>query len=361
MRPSVETQEVRRLPTKAPLWPGQTRPVRCNAPSAEIQDLKDRYMAWMMATGYAEDSLKAAHSDLEWLFRFLAARGIARIADVTPEILNDYSLWFREHKSSKNEGQTLSLMHVAQRLTGVRQFFKWLAKQMIVLYDPAEDLEVPKIHRGLPRTILTQEEARRLLDAPDLESPVGYRDKALLELLYATGVRTKELIRLKVEDVNLKDQTIFIRQGKYRKDRLIPVPVVTAGYLKEYIERVRPRFIKSMYRRGEDQGFLFLSYTGTHFLANRLKDIFKRAKAAAGIDKPVTAMVLRHSIASHLLENGMEMRYIQEFLGHERMVSTQVYAKVTLSGLRKHYNKAHPKERRAGAEKIAPSDAKEAP
>jgi len=158
----------------------------------------------------------------------------------------------------------------------------------------------------------------------------------------------------------LKDQTIFIRQGKYRKDRLIPVPVSTAGYLKEYIEKVRPRFVKSMYCKSQDQGFLFLSYTGTHLIANRLKDIFKRAKVAAGLDKTVTAMVLRHSIASHLLENGMDMRYIQEVLGHERMVSTQVYAKVTLSGLRKHYNRTHPKERRAGADKIAPSGPGEA-
>ena len=338
-------------------WPGhQGRPVMSSAPSVELQDLKDRYMAWMMATGYAEDSLKAAHADIEWLFRFLAGAGIARIADVTPEGLNDYSIWFREHKSMKNESQTVSLMHIAQRLIGVKQFFKWLAKQMVILYDPAEDLEVPKIHRGLPKTILTQVEARRLLDAPDLESPVGYRDKALLELLYATGIRTKELIRLKIEDVNLKDQTIFIHQGKYRKDRLIPVPVSTAGYLKEYMERVRPRFARSMWSEGSDKGFLFLNYTGGAVNAARLKDIFKRAKQAAKIDKTVTAMVLRHSIASHLLENGMDMRYIQEFLGHERMSSTQVYAKVTLSGLRKHYNKAHPKERRANADKIAPSE-----
>jgi len=358
MRPIAETQTpaIRRLATKAPLWSGQTRPVQNNAPSAEIQDLKERYMAWMMATGYADDSMRAAHSDLEWFFRFLAGAGIARIADVTPEVLNEYSLWFREHKSMKNEKQTLSLMHIAQRLIGVKQFFKWLAKQMVILYDPSEDLEVPKIHRGLPKTILTQEEVRRLLDAPDLESPVGYRDRALLELLYATGVRTKELVHLKLEDVNLKDQTIFVHQGKYRKDRLIPIPVVTAGYLKEYLERVRPRFVKSMYNNEKDQGFLFLSYRGSHLIANRLKYIFKRTKEAAGLDKTITCMVLRHSIASHLLENGMDMRYIQEFLGHERMVSTQVYAKVTLSGLRKHYNKAHPKERRANAEKIAPSE-----
>lgn len=352
----IKEPKPQRTSAKHPLWRGQTRPVNLFAPSAEIQELKDRYMTWMLATGYTEDTMRGAHSDLEWFFRYLAGAGIARVADVTPELLNQYSLWLRENKNRKNEGTTAGLLHIAHRLIGLKQFFKWLAKQMIVLYDPAEDLEVPRVHRGLPKTILTQEEARRLLETPDLSSPVGYRDKALLELLYATGVRTGELCRLKVEDVNLEDQTIFIHQGKCKKDRLTPIPAVTAGYMREYIEKVRPRFARSMWSKGKDQGFLFLNYTGGAVDAQHLKKIFEQAKLAAKIDKTVTAMVLRHSIASHLLENGMGMRYIQEFLGHERMMSTQVYAKVTLSGLRKKYNQTHPKERRANVGKAAPSE-----
>ena len=261
-------------------WPGhQGRPVMSSAPSVELQDLKDRYMAWMMATGYAEDSLKAAHADIEWLFRFLAGAGIARIADVTPEGLNDYSLWFREHKSMKNESQTVSLMHIAQRLIGVKQFFKWLAHSMIVLYDPAEDLELPRIHYGLPKTILTQEEVRKLLDAPDLKSPVGYRDKTVLELVYATGIRTAELFKLKVSDVDLKARTVFVRLGKGGKDRLLPLPGLTVGYLTEYIEKVRPRFIKNA--KGGDHGTLFVSYTGTAFDRQKLCVLFKRATKTA--------------------------------------------------------------------------------
>lgn len=317
-----------------------------NAPSAELQDLKDRYLAWMLGTGYAEDTLKGAHSDLEWFFKFLRGAGILRIADVTPEALNDYSLWIRENKNNRHEGKELSLIHVAHRLTGIKVFFRWLAQQMVVLYDPAEDLELPRVHRGLPHTILTQDEARRFLNAPDLKSPVGYRDKALLELLYATGIRTKELVRLKVEDVDLKSAAVLVRQGKGRKDRLIPIPALTAGYLKEYIEKVRPRFASSTYNKAPDQGFLFISFTGKWITAARLKEVFDRNGKAAKLDKRVTAMTLRHSIASHLLENGMDIRFIQEFLGHEQLSTTQIYAKVTLSGLRKSYNKAHPKEQR---------------
>lgn len=352
----IKEPKPQRASAKHPLWRGQTRPVNLFAPSAEIQELKDRYMTWMLATGYTEDTMRGAHSDLEWFFRYLAGAGISRVADVTPELLNEYSLWLRENKNRKNEGTTAGLLHIAHRLIGLKQFFKWLAKQMIVLYDPAEDLEVPRVHRGLPKTILTQDEARRLLETPDLSSPVGYRDKALLELLYATGVRTKELINLKVDDVNLDEQTVLVRQGKGKKDRLCAIPPLTAGYLKEYIEKVRPRFARSMWSKGKDEGYLFLNYTGGAINVGRLKDVLRRIQTSSGIGKTVTCMVLRHSIASHLLENGMGMRYIQEFLGHERMDSTQVYAKVTLSGLKKHYNKTHPKERRANAEKVAPSE-----
>lgn len=316
---------------------------RMNAPSAEFQQLKDRFLAWMIATRYAETSIKGAHADLEWLYKFLGLRDIKRAADVTPEVLNDYSLWLRERENKSHKGQKLSMAHILHRLTGVKSFCKWLADQMIVLCDPAENLDLPRIVQSLPQVILTQAEARKFLAAPDLRSPVGYRDKALLELLYSTGVRTAELFKLKVSDFDATARTIMIRQGKGGKDRLIPLPVLSSGYVKEYAERVRPKFAKNQKR---EDGALFLNWTGSPLEKNRLCDIFRRTAKAAGVDKRVTPMALRHSIASHLLENGMDVRYIQEFLGHEKLTTTQIYAKVTLSGLRKHFNKHHPKEKR---------------
>lgn len=326
--------------------------------SPELQELKGRFLAWMAVTQYAEDSMKGAHSDMEWFFRYLDMMGIERIADVTAEVLNDDSLWLREAKSRKQEGRALSASHLHHRLSGVKHFFAWLAKQMIVLVDPAEDLELPRLHYGLPTIILTQEEARKLMDAPDLKDPVGYRDKALFETVYGTGIRSGELVRLKAEHIDLTNRTLFVKQGKGGKDRLIPLPVLTVGYLKEYIEKVRPRFIERTDRRRKDEGTLFISWRGQPLDRSRLGEIFKRHAKTAGIEKPVTCMILRHSIASHLLENGMDCRYIQEFLGHERLSTTQIYAKVTLSGLRKHYNKHHPKERRANRRKQAPSENK---
>lgn len=311
---------------------------------SELRELKERYLSWLIATGYAETTVKNSHADLEWLLRFLELRAVSRVADMTTDVLRDFSLWLREQRHRYNEHRSVSLAHILHRLTTVKSFCRWLLKEMVVLQDPGEDLEVPRIAERLPLTILTQEEARRLLDAPDLRSPVGYRDKALLELLYATGIRTAELLRLRVSDLDFKAGSVFVRRGKGNKDRLIVVPVEAMGYAREYVEKVRPRFAKNM-KKGDD-GTLLLNYTGAKLDINRLAELLRRNTKLAKLDKHVTAMTLRHSIASHLLENGMDLRFIQEFLGHEKMSTTQIYARVTLSGLRKSYNKAHPRERR---------------
>ena len=310
----------------------------------ELRDLKDRYMAWLVSTGYAETTVKNSHADLEWLLRYLDMRAVSRVADITPELLEAYSLWLRDKSNSYHESRTIGLAHVVHRLTTLKSFCRWLVKEMVVLQDPTEDIEFPSMPARLPRVILTQEEARRVLDAPDLRSPVGYRDKALLELLYATGARTNELLRLRVSDLDYKARSVFIRKGKGNKDRLIVVPPEPMGYAREYAEKVRPRFAKHM--RGGDDGTLFLNYTGAKVEINAICAIIRRNTKLAGLDKHITALTFRHSIASHLLENGMDIRFIQELLGHEKMSTTQVYTKVTLTGLRKHYNKHHPRERR---------------
>lgn len=312
--------------------------------SKGLKLLKDRYLRWLFATRYAETTIKGSHADLEWFYRFLAQAGIENVEQVSFDTLSDYSMWLRQLENHRTKGGKLSLAHINHRLVTLKQFFKWLANEKVITSNIADDLELPRLGSALPQTILTQEEVRRLLDAPDLESPVGYRDKVLLEVLYSTGVRSAELKRLTVWDVDLKARTLMVREGKGGKDRLLPLPRLAVGYLREYLSKIRPRFAKR--RKGGDDGTLFLHYTGSTIDINRLCGLLKRCTALAGIEKRVTAMTLRHSIASHLLENGMDVRYIQEFLGHEKLSTTQIYAKVTLSGLMKHYNRAHPKERR---------------
>ncbi len=313
------------------------------APKSELRELAASYLAWLLATRYAEDTITNHTANIEWFLRYLEEQCITRIADVTAEMLADYSLCLRKQRNTVHEDRKISLAHVQHRLFTVKQFFGWLVGQMLILVNPAEDLELPVLPASLPQTILTQKEAQRLLDAPELKSPIGYRDKALLEVVYSTGIRISELFKLKVADFDFKNRTLFVKEGKGGKDRVLSVPLIAAGYLREYIERVRPKFVKAL---KHDDGIIFLTYTGSSLCINSMTNIFKRTTKAAGIDKRVTAMVLRHSIASHLLENGMDIRYIQEFMGHEKLSTTQIYSKVTLGGLRKMYNKSHPEEKR---------------
>ena len=315
-----------------------------SASKGEFRELKDRYLAWLISTGYAETTVKGAHADLEWLLRYMESRAVKRAADMTPEVLESFSVWLRDKKNCYHEHQPLSLAHIVHRLTTLKCFCRWLVKQMVILQDPSEDLEMPRLGERLPRVILTQEEARAVLDAPDLRSPVGYRDKALLELLYATGVRTNELVKLRVSDLDFKARSVFVRKGKGNKQRLVVVPPEPMGYAREYVEKVRPRFAK--HTKGGDDGILFLNYTGAHVEINGLCSLIRKNAKLAKLDKHITALTFRHSLGSHLLENGMDIRFIQELLGHEKMSTTQVYTKVTLSGLKKHYNKHHPREKK---------------
>ena len=307
--------------------------------SKELAKLKDRYLVWLIATNYSQNTVNHAHNQLQSLFFFLEARGITRIADVTTEILEIYSIALRRLKN----GLPPRPVYIHHRLNMIKQFFKWLLSQSVILKDPAEDLEMPKLPSQLPHTILTQAEARRLLDAPDLRSPIGYRDKALLELLYASGVRSRELLRLKIEDVDIKNRLVYVWQGKGAKDRVVPIPEIAASFVLEYVTQVRSRFAKLS---KPDDGTLFLNWNGHKLNLNRLCEIMRKNVKLAKIEKRVTAITLRHSLASALLENGMGIRYIQKILGHDKVSSTEIYSKVTLTGLKAHHAKHFMKERR---------------
>jgi integrase/recombinase XerD len=149
---------------------------------------------------------------------------------------------------------------------------------------------------------------------------------------------------MKVADLDFKARSVFVRKGKGNKQRLIVVPPEPMGYAREYVEKVRPCFAGRM--KGGDDGTLFLNYTGARIEINGLCALIKKNAKLAKLDKHVTALTFRHSIASHLLENGMDIRFIQEMLGHAKMSTTQIYSKVTLTGMMKHYNKHHPREKR---------------
>jgi integrase/recombinase XerD len=225
---------------------------------------------------------------------------------------------------------------IARRLSALRGFYRHLVREGAVARDPTEHVEVPRPARRLPRA-LSRPVAQALVEAPDTAQPRGVRDRALLELLYATGVRASECLGLRLEDVNLSAGYV-ICTGKGRKQRLVPVGAEALAWIRRYLRDVRPR-----HARRRDCGRLFLNPRGGPLSRQSLWTIVRAAAARAGVHARVSPHVLRHSFASHLLEGGADLRAVQVMLGHADIGTTQIYTHLPSSALRRMYQTCHPR------------------
>jgi integrase/recombinase XerD len=225
---------------------------------------------------------------------------------------------------------------VSRNLASIRSFYHFLLKEEVLTADPTVQIETPKVEKRLPK-VLTVDEVERLLQAPDPTTPAGARDKAMLELLYATGIRVSELVSIKVADVNLSAG--FLKcMGKGSKERIIPIGEYAQSTLLHYLEFGRNKLL-----RDEDPQALFLNHHGTQMSRQGFWKILKKYAVAAGIHKHITPHTLRHSFATHLLERGADLRAVQEMLGHADISTTQIYTHVTRTRLKEVYAAAHPR------------------
>lgn len=249
------------------------------------------------------------------------------IADAREDDLEDYT------NSLKAEGRSVST--VSRNIASLKCLYTFLCIKQIVKKNPAAGLVPEKSKPKLPE-ILTAKEVELLLDQPKCVDAKGYRDKAMLELLYATGIRVTELINLNVNDVNI--DTCILRCRSRNKERFIPMYPAAVKALKEYMNLVRPGMIAQ-----PEEAALFVNVNGKRMSRQGFWKILKHYRKAAGIDKDITPHTLRHSFAAHLLENGADIRSIQEMLGHADISSTQVYSQVVEKHLKEVYNKTHPR------------------
>lgn len=225
---------------------------------------------------------------------------------------------------------------ISRNLASIRSFFHFLVREDFILQDPTIHVDTPKIEKRLPR-VLTPEEIERLLRAPDQSTPSGMRDYAMLELLYATGIRVSELVSLKSTDVHLSSG--FLRcMGKGGKERIIPIGEYAVQALDNYLQQARPHLV----RKTKDEA-LFLNHHGTQMSRQGFWKILKKYAQEAGILKDITPHTLRHSFATHLLERGADLRAVQEMLGHADISTTQIYTHVTKGRLKEIYAAAHPR------------------
>ena len=225
---------------------------------------------------------------------------------------------------------------ISRNLAAIKSFYQYLVRDRYVEKDPAVNLESPKLEKKLPK-ILTIAEVEELLRQPNSSLPAGLRDKSMLELLYATGIRVSELISLNISDVNL-DMGYIKCYGKGAKERIVPLGSIAAKCVQEYMNKGRQKLVRTY-----EEPALFVNHHGNRLTRQGFWKIIKKYAQEANIAKDITPHTLRHSFATHLLENGADLRSVQEMLGHADISTTQIYTHVTKNRLKEVYDKTHPR------------------
>ena len=274
----------------------------------------------------SDNTLQSYNRDIKLYCNYLDAHNMD-IVKANEEELATYL------DSLKENGKAVST--VSRNLASLRSFYQYLHRTKVISDDPTLNLESPKIERKLPK-VLSSEQVELLLEQPKCVDLKGYRDKAMLELVYATGIRVTELISLNLNDVDLENG--YIKCIGKNKERVIPIGSLAVNALKEYVDKSRSILLKD-----ENDQALFVNVNGHRLTRQGFWKIIKQYKTQANIDVDITPHTLRHSFAVHLLENGAELRAIQEMLGHSDISSTQVYAQIEQNRIKDVYMKSHPR------------------
>jgi len=294
-----------------------------------------RFLAWLGEKNYSAHTIEGRDHYLRIFIAWCDERGITRPHDVTRPILEGYQRYLFLRRKKNGEPMSFHSQHTS--LIPVRAWFKWLAKQNHILYNPAADLEMPKLAYRLPRHVLSVREVETVLAVPDLDTPTGIRDRAIMETFYSTGIRRMELMGLHCPDIDAERGTVMIRQGKGRKDRIVPIGERALAWIAKYLDEVRPELAI-----GDDDGTLFLSNLGLPFGVGRLTHLVRDYVEAAQVGKHGSCHLFRHTMATLMLEGGADIRYIQAMLGHASPTTTQIYAQVSIRALKAIHTATHP-------------------
>lgn len=280
--------------------------------------------------GLAKNTQLAYMRDLRLLMKSLQLKADEELLQVSRQQLIAYLVQL------KQEGRAAST--VARKLASIKAFYRFLTAERYIRRNPAEVLEAASRGLHLPK-VLSVQEVERLLDEPNLGTLDGYRDKTMLELLYATGMRVSELVNVPVKNVDMKMQYVIV-MGKGSKERMLPLGRTALHYLEHYLSVVRPQLLHGKLDAAAE---LFVTGWGGPMTRERFYEIIVAYGKSAGISKRVTPHMLRHSFATHLLNNGTDLRIVQELLGHADISTTQIYTHLDVERLREVYDKTHPR------------------
>ncbi|MGH6613395.1 site-specific tyrosine recombinase XerC [Sphingomonas sp.] len=308
-----------------------------------------RFSQWQLEKNYSSKTVEGRETTLGFFITWCLERGLTRPQEITKPIIERYQRHLFLHR--KKDGQPLSARTQIAFTTPIKAFFKYLAKANHILYNPASEIELPRQERRLPRHILNAKEVETILAIPDLKTVIGIRDRAILETFYSTGIRRLELIHLKLYDIDTERGTIMIRQGKGKKDRMLPIGVRALAWIVKYRDDVRPELAC-----GADDATLFLTTLGEAFAPNRMTQMVREYIDAADTGKRGSCHLFRHTMATLMLENGADIRFIQAMLGHAELSTTQIYTQVSVRKLKAIHTATHPGKPIAAGASRAPEN-----
>ena len=294
-----------------------------------------RFTCWQAERSYSAHTVDARARTLRVFAAWAAERGLIRVQEITRPILERWQRHLFLYR--KADGEPLAVRSQLAHIHPLKAFFRWLARENHILYNPASDLELPRIGRRLPRNVMTIAEAEQVLSQPNLTLAMGVRDRAMLETLYSTGIRRMELVGLNIYDLDAQRGVVMVREGKGKKDRVIPIGARALAWIDKYLADVRPDFAS-----GADDGTLFLSSYGQPLGVARLAEIVRECVNDSGIGKRGSCHMFRHTMATLMLENGADIRFIQAMLGHADLKTTELYTQVSIKALKAVHTATHP-------------------
>jgi integrase/recombinase XerD len=303
-----------------------------------LDALAHRYRQHLQLINYSPKTLTSLEVYFHRFSEFLAEKKIEDVRTVTTAVFQDFQAWLFYQPTVRGTARTIASQN--RVLSSIRSFFGFLMQEGYLAHNPAQDVRLAKEPDALPRNILTPEEARRFIEAPDTQTLIGYRDRTLLEVLYSTGIRKTELRNLTVDDVNLEEELLRVNKGKGSKDRVVPLSGIACQFLENYLKAIRPELLK-----GHQTNKLFISIRdGRPIGEHGVKYLIDTYARQLRLKKHVTCHLWRHSCATHLLKNNANLRHVQEMLGHKSLATTERYLRLTITDLKEAHQKFHPRE-----------------
>lgn len=293
-------------------------------------------------------SLNRAKTTIDWyrtligrFETFAESRGVEQWPDVTAHLLLDY----QKHVAAllNTQGRLFAVAAQNLHLIVLDSLFRYHKRSGNMPHNPAAEIERAKEPQRLPKAVPAAKEIKRLLDAPDTSTVLGFRDRTIMEVFYSTGMRLMEVVNLKCQDVDLDHGMLIARQGKGRKDRVVPLGKVAARFLETYLQGIRPELLQGR----QDAGHVFLTVNGGAFTDRAMSLRIRKYAARVKLSAKVTPHVFRHACATHMIRNRANIRHVQEMLGHAKLDTTQKYLALTIADLKEAHARSHPREKDA--------------